>query len=78
MLQYRNPIVFFPNDNVNSKQNIISSDAVNTAGHAVNALTGLLIDFIYNLDIANRIWIDLYIKGGTLLWEIQNMRYKEE
>ena len=42
---------------INSYQN--KSDV----GHAVNALTVLLNDYIYNFDIANRILIDLYIKG---------------
>ena len=42
---------------ISSYQNIMSPDAVNSGGHAVDTLTGLLID------IANRIEIDLYIKN---------------
>ena len=36
---------------INSYQNIISPDAVNTGHHAVDTLTALLIDLIYNFDI---------------------------
>jgi hypothetical protein len=36
-------------------------DAENTGGHAVDTWTGLLIDLIYNFDIANLIWMDLNI-----------------
>ena len=45
---------------INSYQN--KSDVVNYGDHAVNALTVLLIDYIHNFDIPNRILIDLYIK----------------
>ena len=47
----------------NSYQNIISSDMVNTSGHTVDTLTGLLIDWIYNFDVTNIIWMDLYIRN---------------
>lgn len=36
---------------INSHQNIISPDAVNTVGDAVDTLTGLLIDSICNFNI---------------------------
>ena len=35
---------------------------VNTGGHAVDTLTGLLIDLIDNFDITNIIRIDLFIR----------------
>ena len=42
----------------------ISPDVVNTEGHAVDAWTGLLIDLIYNFDIANIILMDMYIRDS--------------
>ena len=35
---------------------------VNTGGHAVDTLTGLLIDLIDNFDITNIIRMDLFIR----------------
>jgi hypothetical protein len=34
---------------INNYQNIISPNAVNTGGHAVDTMTSLLIDLIYDL-----------------------------
>ena len=36
-----------------------SPDTVNIEGHAVDTLTGLLIDLIYNFDIPNLIWMNI-------------------
>jgi len=61
---------------INSYQIIISSDTVNTVGHAVDTLTGLLnnrllIDWIYNFDIEFE-WVCI-LGTEKLLWETQNI-----
>jgi hypothetical protein len=46
-------------------------DVVNNGVHAVDTLTGLLIDLIDNFDIANIIWMHLYIRDWKLYkWTI--------
>jgi hypothetical protein len=40
---------------INNYQNIVSPSTVNTGGHAVDTLTGLLIDLIYDFVITSRI-----------------------
>jgi hypothetical protein len=46
---------------INSYQNKYHLMRENTGGHAVDTWTGLLVDLIYNFDIANLIWMDLNI-----------------
>jgi hypothetical protein len=43
-------------------RNTISPEAGNIGGHAVDTLTGLLIDLINNFDITNIILMKFYIR----------------
>jgi hypothetical protein len=49
----------------------------NKSLHAVDTLTGLLIDLIDNLDIANIIWMHLYIRDWKTTSRYPKFRYIE-